>query len=84
VERNDPKWIQEGQNFKFLGIIQNMFHCVGLIVLIPTIYIFLKMDIVCESYSALNFFPNMQKVKGQSQLVKGRTNDMEDDVNSTS
>jgi hypothetical protein len=47
---------------------------------ILTIYCFSKMDTVCESYHVLNFFPNKQKVKGQSQLVKGHTIDVVDDV----
>jgi hypothetical protein len=51
---------------------------------ILTIYCFLKMDTVCESYCILDFFLNMQKVKGQSQLVKGRTIDVVDDVDNMS
>jgi hypothetical protein len=45
---------------------------------------FPKIDTVCESYCVLNFFQNMQKVKGQSQLVKGRTTDVANDVSSAS
>jgi hypothetical protein len=44
----------------------------------------MKMETICEIYHVLNFFPNMQNVKGQSQLVKGRTTDVEDDVRNTS
>jgi hypothetical protein len=41
------------------------FNSVGLVVPIPTICFFPKMDIVCESYGDLNFFPNMQKSQSQ-------------------
>jgi hypothetical protein len=47
-------------------------------------FFFLKMDIVCERYRVLNFFPNRQNVKGQSQLFKGRIADIEDDISNTS
>jgi hypothetical protein len=80
----DPKWIQEGQNFKVLGIRKNQHHCVGLVRLILTIYVFPKMDVVYESYRILNFFRNKGKVKSQIQLVKDHIANVEDDLSSTS
>jgi hypothetical protein len=60
--KNDPKWIQEGQNFKVLGIKQNQHHCIGFVVPILTIcFFFSKMATVCESYGDMNFFPNIKK-----------------------
>jgi hypothetical protein len=43
-----------------------------------------KMASICERYRDLKFRSNREKVKGQSQLVKDRTANIEDDVRSMS
>jgi len=59
----DPKWIQEGLKIKVIGIKRNQCHCIYLVTLIPVIYIFFQMVVVCERYHILTHFPNRQLVK---------------------
>jgi hypothetical protein len=64
----------------FLRIKQNQCHFVGFVVLILAIYLFSENGHRMQKLSHSELFPKQEKVKGQIQLVKGRTTDMENDV----
>jgi len=70
VGRNDPKWIQEGRNFKVLKIRQNQCHCVGLIVPIPAIFFFSENGHRMWKLSCSELSPKQaKKSQSQSQLM---------------